>query len=356
MNRSVVLVRHPTGQAALLGLFLGRPAKPNPLNPTKHPKFLCNHPGIIAQELSEHELWGIVRTMLTYFQSIVLGLLQGVTELFPVSSLGHTVILPSLFGWTNLVQAQSDPESFFLAFLVGLHLTTALALILFYWKEWVHIVLGFVSSIRHRRISTPDERLAWLLIVATIPTAAIALVLEHPIRTLFSKPVYAAIFLAVNGVILLVGERLSRKPQAVADESDTLEQTNQSFSRVKFRHAGLIGIFQTGSLLAGISRSGITLVGGLLSGLGHRNAARFSFLLATPVILLAGVYKVPDLLGPNGHGVRGQVLVGSLVAGVAAYLSVKFLDKYFQNRKTTPYALYCLIAGVALTIKFVLFP
>lgn len=294
--------------------------------------------------------------MLTYFQSIVLGLLQGVTELFPVSSLGHTVILPTLFGWTNLVQAQSDPESFFLAFLVGLHLATALALILFYWKEWVDIFLGFVSSVRHRRISTPEERLAWLLIVATIPTALIAVVLESHVRMLFAKPLYAAIFLAVNGVILILGERLSRRKEPVSDASSTLGETNQSLERVKFRHAGLIGVFQTASLLAGISRSGITLVGGLLSGLGHRNAARFSFLLATPIILLAGVYKIPELIGPVGKGVRGEILVGSLVAGVAAYLSVRFLDKYFQNRKATPYAVYCLVAGVALTVKFALFP
>lgn len=293
--------------------------------------------------------------MLTYFQSIVLGLLQGVTELFPVSSLGHSVIFPTLFGWTNLVQAQSDPESFFLAFLVGLHLATALALVVFYGKEWVSIVLGFFSSLKNRKLATPDERLAWLLIVATIPTGAIALLLEHPIRTLFAKPVFAAAFLIVNGLILLAGERLSRKP-GVPDASDSLEATTKSLQKVKFRDAGLIGVFQTASLLAGISRSGITLVGGLFSGLGHRNAARFSFLLATPIILLAGLYKIPDLVGPNGNGVRGQILVGSLVAGVAAYLSVRFLDKYFQNRKTTPYAVYCLAVGAVLVVKFLVWP
>jgi undecaprenyl-diphosphatase len=289
--------------------------------------------------------------VLTYFQSIVLGLLQGVTELFPVSSLGHSVIFPTLFGWTNLVQAQSDPESFFLAFLVGLHLATALALVIFYWKEWVRIFVGFFTSIRHRRISNPDERLAWLLIVATIPTGAIALLLEHPIRTMFSKPLFAAVFLIVNGAVLLAAERMTRKTAAPSDSS--LEATVKSLETVKFRDAGLIGVFQTAALLAGISRSGVTLVGGLFCRLSHQDAARFSFLLATAIILLAGLYKVPDLLGPNGDGVRPQILVGSLVAGVAAYLSVRFLDRYFRSGKTTPYAVYCVVIGAAMTVKMV---
>jgi undecaprenyl-diphosphatase len=293
--------------------------------------------------------------LLTYFQSIVMGLLQGVTELFPVSSLGHSVIFPTLFGWTNLVKAQSDPESFFLAFLVGLHLATALALVIFYWKEWLRIFFGFFSSIRNRKITTPDERLAWLLIVATIPTGAIALLLEHSIRTIFSKPLYASLFLILNGAILFVSERMNRKNTQVTSDS-SLEETTRSLGKVKFRDAGLIGVFQTASLLAGISRSGITLVGGLFCRLSHQDAARFSFLLATPIILLAGLYKIPDLLGPNGDGVRPQIFAGSLVAGLAAYFSVRFLDKYFQKRKTTPYAVYCLVIGVAMTVKLLVFP
>jgi len=288
--------------------------------------------------------------MLMYFQSVVMGFLQGVTELFPVSSLGHSVIFPTLFGWTNLVQAQSDPESFFLAFLVGLHLATALALIFFYWKDWVRITVGFFTSIKKRKISNADERLAWLLIVATIPTGAIALVFEHSIRTFFAKPLFASAFLLVNGIILLASELLSRR----AGEGKIVE--TDSIESVKFHQAGLIGVFQTGALLAGISRAGISLVGGLFSGLSHQAAARFSFLLATPIILLAGIYKIPDLIGPNGDGVRGQILVGSLVAGLAAYLSVRFLDKYFQNRKTTPYAIYCMVFGVAMIVKFTMFP
>jgi undecaprenyl-diphosphatase len=285
--------------------------------------------------------------MLTYFQSVVLGLLQGVTELFPVSSLGHSVMIPALLGWTDLLRAQSDPGSFFLAFLVGLHLATALALVAFYRREWIRITVGFCTSIRHRRISDADERLAWLLIAATVPTAILALLFERPIRELFAKPIFASIFLVVNGLVLLSSEALSRRARGKAVETDGMET-------VKFRQAGLIGVFQTGALLAGISRSGISLVGGLFSGLSHRAAARFSFLLATPIILLAGVYKVPELLGPGGNGVRGQIAVGSLAAGISAYASIRFLDRYFQDRTTRPYAAYCLVAGCLATVRFLM--
>ncbi len=292
--------------------------------------------------------------MLSYFQAAVMGLLQGVTELFPVSSLGHSVIFPTLFGWTNLVKAQANPESFFLAFLVGLHLATATALLIFYRKEWIRITLGFFSSIRYRRIQSPDERLAWLLITATIPTGALALIFEHFFRTFFSKPLYAALFLMVNGVVLFVGEALSRRSNTAKSvdssaevlNSPDLTSTEAHLKQIKFRDAALMGTFQTGALLAGISRSGISLVGGLVCKLNHQDAARFSFLMATPIILLAGLYKIPsDLLGHNGDGIRLQILVGSLVAFVAAYFSVSFLDRYFRNKTSTPYALYSLIAG-----------
>lgn len=287
--------------------------------------------------------------MLSYFQAVVMGLLQGVTELFPVSSLGHSVIFPTLFGWTNLVKAQANPESFFLAFLVGLHLATATALLVYYRKEWLRIFLGFFSSIRHRRIQSSDERLAWLLITATIPTGALALLFEHFFRTFFSKPLYAALFLMVNGVILLLGEALARRLKPAEKTAEhNLTETEVNLTRVKFRDAALMGTFQTGALLAGISRSGISLIGGLVCKLNHQDAARFSFLMATPIILLAGLYKIPsDLLGHNGDGIRWQILVGSLVAFVAAYLSVRFLDRYFRKRTSTPYAVYCLIAGAA---------
>ena len=292
--------------------------------------------------------------MLSYFQAVVMGLLQGVSELFPISSLGHSVLLPTLFGWDNLVRAQSDTESFFLAFLVGLHVATALALIIFYRQEWGRIVVGFFTSIGKGKAVTPDERLAWLLIVATIPAGLVGVIFEHSLRTLFAKPLSASLFMVVNGGVLWVAELLRRRPDAARTDR-SLQATAQNLRIMKYRDAGLIGVSQILALFAGISRSGITMIGGLLRGLDHQDAARFSFLLATPIILAAGVYKVPDLLGPNGDGVRTQVLVGSIAAGAAAYLAVRFLDRYFRTRRLTPFAIYCAVAGAAMAVKLLLF-
>jgi undecaprenyl-diphosphatase len=293
--------------------------------------------------------------MITYFQAIIMGLLQGVTELFPVSSLGHSVIFPSLFGWHNLAAAQAAPESFFLAFLVALHVGTALSLVAVFWKDWVRIVSAFFRSIAKRRAETSDERLAWLIVIATIPAGVLGILLEHELRVVFAKPLAASIFLIVNGGILAMGERLRRRAEvrAVAIKHG-LNPDDQSrrLDTMEFKEAGVIGVAQTGALFAGISRSGITMVAGLLRGLDHEDAARFSFLLATPIILAAGLYKIPDLLGPLGDGVRGQALVGGLFAALAAFVSVKFLLKYFETRTLTPFAIYCGVFGLTMVIRF----
>jgi undecaprenyl-diphosphatase len=292
--------------------------------------------------------------MLTYLQAIVLGLLQGVTELFPVSSLGHSVILPQLLGWSDVVGAQSAPESYFLAFLVGLHVATALALLVFYRTTWVRIVRGLIASVRTRRIETPDARLGWLLIVATIPAGIIGLLLEHSLRVVFAHPLAAAGFLVVNGFVLLAGESVRRRA-VVRDVIAAHERTatgDRRLDTLEVREAGIVGVAQVLALLPGISRSGITMVAGLARGLDHEDAARFSFLLATPIILAAGLYKLPDLLGHNGDGVRVQVLAGSIAAAIAAYLSVRFLSRWFATRTLLPFAVYCLIAGVLAVIRF----
>ena len=296
--------------------------------------------------------------MLTYFQAIVIGLLQGVTELFPISSLGHSVLLPGWLGWDNLVRGQSASESFYLAFLVGVHVATAVALLVFFRQDWVRIVGGFFRSLRRRRIESADERLAWLLIVATIPAGITGLLLEHTFRTVFAKPFAAAVFLTINGLILLGGERVRRRTEVrelarahpTAGGADVEE--GRQLATLDFKEAGVIGLAQTFALLAGISRSGITMVAGLVRGLNHEDAARFSFLLATPIIFAAGIYKLPDLAGHNGEHVRGQVLVGSLCAAVAAYLSVRFLVRYFTSHNLNPFAVYCLVVGVASMIRF----
>ena len=285
---------------------------------------------------------------LTYPEAVVIGALQGVTELFPVSSHGHSVLLPALLGgrWARDLSV-SAAESPYLAFIVGLHVATAVALLVFFWRDWVRILHGFGTSIRYRRISTPDERLAWMIILATIPVGVTGLVLEHTFRTVLGRPIPAAIFLAVNGVLLYGAERLRRR----ADQRTSIGghgsvAVDQRIATGAFTGTTLVGAAQILALLPGISRSGITMAAGLLKGLSHEDAARFSFLLATPVILAAGVLKLPDLFGPLGDGIRSQVIVGSLASGVAAYLAVRFLTRYFETRTLTPFAIYCVAAGL----------
>jgi undecaprenyl-diphosphatase len=313
---------------------------------------------------------------LSYLQAAVLGGVQGVTELFPVSSLGHAVLVPALIGgsWSHLVTegaAEDSAHSPYLAFVVALHVATALALLVFYRRDWARIVGALVRTVRTRRIETSTERLAWLLVVATIPVGITGLALEHTFRVLFATPLFAAVFLTVNGAILLAGERLRRRAGLRAETSSAaargrpsgpsgpsgaqtrrLDSATRRLDSLAYREAAVVGLFQTAALLAGISRSGITMVAGLLRGLDHEDAARFSFLLATPVILAAGVLKLPTLAGRAGAGIGGQVLVGALVAAVAGYLSVRFLTRYFTTRTLTPFAVYCLVVGVACIIRF----
>ncbi len=294
---------------------------------------------------------------LTYLQAIVIGIIQGITELFPISSLGHSVLIPELLGWDKLVTGQSAGESFYLAFLVGLHVATALALVVFFWRDWVAIVRGFFTSIAKRRMETAPERMAWLLVLGTIPVGIVGLVFEHDLRTVFAKPTAAAIFLTINGLILLGGERLRRRAE-VRDLARTHEHhvdvvdqdVARDLSTLEMREGVLIGSSQILALFAGISRSGVTMVAGLLRGLDHEDAMKLSFMLATPVILAAGVYKLPDLAGSNGDHIRGQVLVGSIAAGIAAYLSVRFLERFFRTRTLMPFAIYSLVAGIAMIV------
>ena len=291
---------------------------------------------------------------MSYFQAIVIGILQGVTELFPISSLGHSVIIPGLFGWHNIVNAESASESFYLAFLVGLHVATALALLWYFRDDWVKIIAGFFRTLRTRRLETSDERMAWLLIVATIPAGLFGLIFEHSLRVLLATPVAASCLLAVNGLILAVGERVRRRQEvkALAVAHGENEEGARRLDTLEFKESGIIGASQVLALMAGISRSGITMVAGLVRGLDHEDAARFAFLLATPIILAAGVYKLPDLLGHNGSQVGGQVIVGSLCAAGSAYLAVRFLMRFFETKTLNPFAAYCLIVGIGTAIYF----
>lgn len=291
---------------------------------------------------------------LSYIEAVVVGVLQGVTELFPVSSLGHAILLPALCGGQLATDLDvSAPQSPYLAFIVGLHVATAAALLVFFWRDWLRVLTGLASSVRHRRIQTPSERLSWLIVAATIPVGLAGLALEHLFRTTLGKPIPAAIFLILNGIALYAGEVLRRRalhdrPKPIADEATHSDEAiDHRLAQLPLIHGVLLGSSQILALFPGISRSGIAIVAGLWRGLSHEDAARFSFLLATPIILAAGVYKIPELFGPLGTEIRGQVLAGSIASFICAYLAVRYLTRYFQTRTLTPFALYCAVAGVA---------
>ncbi len=411
---------------------------------------------------------------MTYLQAVVIALVQGLTELFPVSSLGHSVLIPAWLGgsWETLVTQSSTADSessFYLAYIVALHVATALALLWFFRADWVRIIRGFLRSLpasvrlsaRERRLRLSvldkDERLAWMIIFATIPVGVTGIALEHVFRTLFAKPAAAAVLLFVNGLILLGAEALRRAavqrkradvpetlaaqapapagplwqaaapgypaapgyapstppnpgypgpgyPQSTGDpaapgyaggsdyrgareypagapgtpaysgtpagrgghvshrapsggraDSDLIEaeRSDARISKLSYKDAVVIGSLQILALLAGISRSGVTMAGGLWRGLDNEDAARFAFLLATPVILAAGVLKVPSLAGPAGAHIHGQVAVGFIVCAVAAYISVRFLVRWFRTRTLIPFAVYCLAVGLISILRFI---
>jgi len=329
---------------------------------------------------------------ITFFQAVVIGLIQGFFELFPLSSLGHTVLIPSWIGgnWATLVRQESQSESPYLAFIVGLHLANAVALLFFYLREWERIIASFFRSLARRRLETDTERLAWLIVIATVPVGIIGLIFEHEFRVLFAKPEAAAVFLMFNGVILFAGETYRRRTQGPAataavtspvptagpqtsangrspgpsrpkgaiarfrDERMVAmdEDAEHQLAGIGFVSALWIGASQALALLAGISREGVVMVGGLFRGLTNENAMRFAFLLSTPVIFAAGAIKVPDLLGTLGNGIRGQVVAGSIAAVVGSLVAITFLSRYFKTRTLLPFAIYSLLFGFASLIRF----
>ena len=276
-------------------------------------------------------------------QALFIGLLQGATELFPVSSLGHAVVLPSLLHWNF---DQSNPS--FLPFLVLLHLGTATALVVLYRYEWARIIAGFVRAALRGRIEGPDERLAMLLAVGTIPAGAVGELFIKPLTANFGRPVLAAAMLIVNGGILLGAEVLRRRSERANTSREEQEHEFKEVSQISFPAALVVGMAQIAALVPGISRSGVTMAGGLLAGLRHQEAAKFSFLLATPIIAAAGVLEVPQLFQqPEALGARtlGVYLASAVLAGVAAYASARFLIRYFKSGRLDPYGWYCIAFG-----------
>ncbi len=287
-------------------------------------------------------------TLISYFQAVILGLTQGIAEPFPISSLGHAVVLPALFGW-NIHQN----DKFFLTFLIATHFATAIVFLIFFFKDWVLIVKGIFRSLRMREIREDDTyaRLGWLLVAGTIPVGIIGLLLQDPIRKLFASPSVAAAFLIVNGIALLCFERLRRRPPR---EGDYLGDSDGRLAKLSWRQTISVGTSQAFALIPGISRSGMTMGGGLLSGLSNEDAARFGFLLATPVIFAAAALKLPELLGHEGSGVRGPALVGGLCAAATTVFAVKFLLRFFETNRLTPFGYYCMTFGAFCLIVFAL--
>jgi undecaprenyl-diphosphatase len=283
-------------------------------------------------------------------QVLFLAVLQGVTELFPVSSLGQSIIIPGILGWGNLLTSET-----FLPVLVMLHLGTATALLTFYWRDWVELITAFFKTTFAGRLDAhPQGKTIWLILIGTIPVGLLGLLLEKPIKAFFFSsqwPVIPAAFLCLNGAILFVGEQLRKRSEP--DVADRVKQ-EQAFKRIpqlSFVQAALIGTVQAFALIPGISRSGISMVAGMGARLTHAEAARFSFLLATPVILLAGLLEVPKLVQASTTTLV-IATIGAIVSGIAAYLSVRFLTRYFEVGRLTPFAVFCLVEGL---IAFLIF-
>ncbi len=284
--------------------------------------------------------------MITLFQAIIMGILQGVTELFPVSSLGNSVILPNIFGWHL---DQNAP--YFLTFLVATHFATAVVLFFFFFKEWKKILGAMYRSFLAREIAKDDSyaKVGWLLVVATIPAGILGLLFQESLRSLFASAQIASFFLIINGIILFGAEQLrKRSNQKFVSE----KESDKNIAKLHWWQSISIGVAQSFALIPGISRSGTSIAGGLLSGLGHEDAARFSFLLATPVIGAAALLKLPSLASPSQAHLRGVMSAGAISAAIAAYLSVRFLVKYFKTKTLTPFAIYCFFGGIVYSLYF----
>jgi undecaprenyl-diphosphatase len=292
------------------------------------------------------------QSLISTFQAIVLGVVQGATELFPISSLGHTVLLPTLFRWHNILAWQSQPNSPWLAFVVMLHVGSAVGLLIYFWRDWLALIRAFFATLGKRRIETSTERLAWMIVVATIPVGILGLVLQNPLRVALSKPLSAAIFLVVNGCILIAAERYRRRAEvrALAQREGLNVEGGRRLDTMEYRESAVIGVAQASALIPGISRDGVVMTAGLIRGLDNADAARFGFFLATPPILAAGLLKIGDLTGPDGNGVRGAAFLAAVCAAIVSVITVHFLTRYFRRGNLRPFGVYCIVFGIFMVL------
>jgi len=286
--------------------------------------------------------------MITFFQALILGAVQGIAELFPISSLGHSILIPELFKW-NIAQN----SNYFLIFLVATHLATALVLFWFFRNDWIKVIKGIFRSLRNREVDTNDTyaKIGWLLIVGTIPAGILGVLFESTIQTLLSSPKLVAGFLLLNGLMLFGVEALVKRNNK--KEAPSYTHDDSRIAKLSWGDTIKIGFAQSLALIPGFSRTGASLGGGLLTGLNHKDAARFSFLLATPIIFAAAILKLPELIGNQSYEFA-PLAIGFIASGIAAYFSITFLTNYFKTKTLTPFAIYCMVAGGALLVLFIM--
>lgn len=288
----------------------------------------------------------IVKSLeLSYFQSIVTGILQGFSELFPISSLGHSVLVPAWIGgsWERFLSNETSGESPYLLMIIALHVASSLTLIWFFRERWIALIKAFFTSLTKRSGFNPSERLIWKILLATIPVGVLGILFQDQVGDLFSDPFAVGAFLFLNGA-LLAGIEIFKKYRIKRELPDSEEIGN--------RQALLIGVAQSAALFPGISRFGITMSAGLARGLSHSAASDFAFLIATPVIFGAGLLKLPKLFDPEISHIIGPVIVGAIVSAICTYISIAFLVKWFRTHTLYPFAIYCLIVGALSFWRF----
>lgn len=282
--------------------------------------------------------------MISFAQAIILGAIQGITELFPISSLGHSVLIPGLLGWNINQNANS-----FLEFLVATHFATALVLLYIYRKDWVRIIMGMLRSLKEREIKDLDAKLGWLLVLSTVPAGLLGLIFQEKIQSLFLSPISAAFFLTLNGILLFSAEFLRKKAKKV---TGTLNADHRIAAELSWWQSFNVGILQILALIPGFSRTGSTITGSLAVGLSHEDALRYSFLLATPIIGAAALLELPALVTSGSTSTLEIALAGCISAAIASYIAARFLIKYFKTKTLTPFAIYCIAAGLISILTF----
>jgi len=283
----------------------------------------------------------------TYFQAVIIGFIQGITELFPISSLGHAILIPAWLGGT-FKDFISEENQTYLLISIAMHLASSVALFLVFRKRWSNLIVGSIKAFKVRNFQNTQFKVLSYIVIATIPVGVLGLAFDDYFQSIFGKPEFSAAFLTINGLILIGAERLSRR-----DVAHELPDSDAEIDhRVNVKRSVVIGFGQSLALFAGISRFGVTMSAGLLSKLNHSVASDFAFLLSLPVILGASIVKLPQLFTTDANQLIGQIAVGSIVSFICTYISVTFLVRWFKTRTLYPFAIYCLIFGILSLLRF----